>query len=208
MNHNHRRPNSPKFEFWFELGSNYSYLTIHRIEAVMEGTGVDIIWRPFLLGAVFKDQGWSSSPFVLQKAKGEYVKRDMERQAMKYGLPWSWPSQFPRSTLLPMRVATVLQDSEWIRPFCQAVTKANFIQDQEVDSPVPISRILEGIGLPADRVIEDAQSYATKTKLRHQTAEAQAKGIFGAPTFISNGEMFWGDDRLEDAIAWCLDSVT
>lgn len=196
--------NTPELEFWFELGSNYSYLTLHRIETVLEATGIELLWRPFLLGAIFKEQGWATSPFVLQKAKGDYVKRDMERQAKKYGLPWRWPSKFPRPTLLPMRVATLGQDSEWIGPFCRAVASKNFIDDCDVDSTEQIEEILKGLGLQADQILEEAQSDEIKTELRIQTAEAKRKGIFGAPTFVVSSELFWGDDRLEDAIEWIL----
>jgi len=193
---------SNELEFWFELGSNYSYLTLHRIEAALDGTEIQLLWRPFLLGAIFKEQGWATSPFVLQKAKGDYVKRDMERQAEKYGLPWTWPSKFPRSTLLPMRVAILGQDTQWIGPFCRAVSRKNFVDDCEVDSTAEIHRILENLGLPADQLLAEAQSDAVKNRLRVQTAEAKKKGIFGAPTFVVNGDLFWGDDRLEDAIEW------
>jgi len=195
-----------ELEFWFELGSNYSYLTLHRIEALLGGTQIQLSWRPFLLGAIFKEQGWATSPFVLQKAKGDYVKRDMERQAERYGLPWTWPSKFPRSTLLPMRVAILGQHTEWIGPFCRAVSRRNFVDDCEVDSTDEIHRILERLELPADEILAEAQSNAIKNRLRVQTAEAKKKGIFGAPTFVVNGELFWGDDRLEDAVEWCLDS--
>lgn len=196
--------NTPELEFWFELGSNYSYLTLHRIETVLEGTGIELLWRPFLLGAIFKEQGWATSPFVLQKAKGDYVKRDMERQAEKYGLPWRWPSTFPRPTLLPMRVATLGQDSEWISSFCRAVSRKNFVEDCDVESVEQVDGILKSLGLPAEQILEEAQSDAIRTQLRVQTAEAKRKGIFGAPTFVANRELFWGDDRLEDAIEWIL----
>lgn len=203
MRNSKNQRNNAELEFWFELGSNYSYLTLHRIETVLDGTGIQLSWRPFLLGAIFKEQGWASSPFVLQKAKGDYARRDMERQADKYGLPWRWPSTFPRATLLPMRVATLGQDSEWIGPFCRAVAHKNFIDDCEVDSTEQIHRILKELGLPADQILDEAQSDPIKTRLRVQTAEAKKKGVFGAPTFVVDGELFWGDDRLENAIEWC-----
>lgn len=81
-------------EFWFEFGSNYSYLSALRIDALARAAGVEVLWRPFLLGPIFRELGWSSSPFVLQPAKGRYVWRDMEREAAKYDLPWRRPSVF------------------------------------------------------------------------------------------------------------------
>ena len=91
----------PSIEFWFEFGSNYSYLSAMRIEEAAAQCGVVVRWRPFLLGPIFQSFGWSSSPFVLQKAKGAYVWKDMERQCDKYGIPWQMPSVFPRPATLP-----------------------------------------------------------------------------------------------------------
>ncbi|RZA32377.1 MAG: 2-hydroxychromene-2-carboxylate isomerase, partial [Lysobacteraceae bacterium] len=95
----------PPIEFWFEFGSNYSYLSLMRIEALAERAGVPLHWKPFLLGPIFRELGWQSSPFAEQKEKGEYVWRDMARRAAKYGIPFTRPSSFPRRAVLPMRVA-------------------------------------------------------------------------------------------------------
>ncbi len=93
-------------ELWFEFGSSYSYLSVMRIEQLAAGLGVTVQWRPFLLGPIFKSFGWSTSPFVVQTWKTEYVWRDMERECRKYGLAWTRPTAFPRTALLPARVAT------------------------------------------------------------------------------------------------------
>jgi len=88
-------------ELWFEFGSSYSYLSVMRIEQLAAGLGVTVQWRPFLLGPIFKSFGWSTSPFVVQTWKTEYVWRDMERECRKYGLAWTRPTAFPRTALLP-----------------------------------------------------------------------------------------------------------
>jgi hypothetical protein len=104
-------------EFWFELGSNYSYVSVMRIEDLARLHGVDLSWKPFLLGPIFQSFGWDNSPFVLQKEKGAYTWRDMERQCEKYGLPWNRPSRFPRRTVMSTRVA-----EPWIGAYALART--------------------------------------------------------------------------------------
>ena len=188
-------------EFWFEFGSNYSYLSVMRIEALAASKGVPIRWRPFLLGAIFKSFGWTSSPFVLQKAKGEYVWHDMLRQCRKYDLPWVKPSVFPRLSLLSMRVAMVGAEEPWIGDYCKQIMLMNFARDREIDTPEAVSEVLQQLGLPAEDILAKARSEDNKLRLRAQTEEAQARGIFGAPTFFVGSEMFWGDDRLDDALA-------
>ncbi|QEW07890.1 2-hydroxychromene-2-carboxylate isomerase [Nitrincola iocasae] len=192
-------------EFWFDLSSNYSYLSLMRVEDLARGRGIDIQWRPFLLGPVFASLGWNNSPFVVQKAKGAYVKRDMERQCAKYSLPWSWPSEFPRRTLLPMRVAVYGQDQPWLADFCKRIMLLNFAEDQEIDSPEVVGDVLCSMGLPASDIIDASQNEAFKQALRIQTQQAQEKGIFGAPMFVVHRELFWGNDRLEDAINYCAE---
>lgn len=190
-------------DFWFEFASNYSYLSVMRIEAAAAECNVHIRWKPFLLGPIFKSFGWSTSPFVLQKAKGEYVWKDMARQCRKYRLPWARPTAFPRSALLPLRVALVGADQSWMGAYCRYMMLLNFAEDREIDSVEAVADALGRLGLPAQQIITEAQSDANKRKLREQTAAAQAMGIFGAPTFFVRDEMFWGDDRLDDALAMC-----
>jgi 2-hydroxychromene-2-carboxylate isomerase len=190
-----------EIEFWFEFGSNYSYLSVMRIEDAAARRCVKVIWKPFLLGPIFKSFGWDTSPFVLQKEKGEYMWRDMARQCRKYQLPWRRPTTFPRRTLLPMRIALLGAAQPWIGAYCKRIMLLNFAEDREVDSPETVSDVLTHLGLPAAEILGDAQGEANKLGLRDQTATAKAKGIFGAPTFFVHGEMFWGNDRLDDALA-------
>jgi 2-hydroxychromene-2-carboxylate isomerase len=189
-------------EFWFEFGSNYSYLSVMRIEQEASRLGVPVAWRPFLLGPIFRALGMDNSPFVLQKEKGAYVWRDMARQCRKYGLQWVQPTTFPRLGVLPLRVALVGAEQPWVGEFCRQVMMRNFVQDLDINEPEPTQRILSGLGLPAAELVSQAQSESTKLRLREQTDEARARGIFGAPTFFVGQEMFWGNDRLDDALAF------
>lgn len=197
----------PVIEFWFEFGSNYSYLSALRIEALAQQAGVTVLWRPFLLGPIFRELGWSSSPFVLQEAKGRYMWRDMERQAAKYGLPWRRPGAFPRSAVLPMRVAVLAAAAQpWIGEFSRRVMHQNWVQDREIDDAAAVREALSGLVPDPDAVLAAALAPENKLRLRTNTDTAAARGVFGAPTFFVGGEMFWGNDRLEDAMALAADA--
>jgi 2-hydroxychromene-2-carboxylate isomerase len=192
----------PALEFWFEFGSNYSYLSAMRVEGLAREAGVRLVWKPFLLGPIFRELGWESSPFVLQPEKGRYVWRDMQRQAQKYGLAFRQPSEFPRASILPMRVAILGAEQPWMGAFCRNVMRQNWVEDFEINTPESVRQALGGIVPDAESIIAQAQSEANKLKLREQTAEARRRGVFGGPTFFVGDEMFWGNDRLEDAIAF------
>jgi 2-hydroxychromene-2-carboxylate isomerase len=192
---------SPEIEFWFEFGSNYSYLSVMRIEDAARRQGVRIAWKPFLLGPIFRALGLENSPFVLQKEKGVYVQQDMTRLCREYGLsPWVKPSVFPRVGVLPSRIVLLGAQQPWVSAFSRKVMELNFALDQDINDPHQMEPILTGLGLPSSDILEQAQSEPIKTRLHEQTDEARARGIFGAPTFFVGTEMFWGNDRLDDAL--------
>ncbi|MDN0075572.1 2-hydroxychromene-2-carboxylate isomerase [Crenobacter sp. SG2303] len=195
-----------EIEFWFEFASTYSYLSVMRIEDAAARHGVTVIWKPFLLGPIFKSLGWDSSPFLQQKAKGEYMWQDMARQCRKYGLPWTRPTTFPRRALLPLRVALIGADTPWAGEYCRRVMSLNFAADRDIDSPEAVGDVLMQLGLPAAQLIDAAQAEPTKLRLREQTSTALDRGVFGAPTFFVRGEMFWGNDRLDDALTLAAQS--
>ncbi len=193
---------SGALELWFEFASSYSYPAVMRAEAACRRVGVSLAWRPFLLGPIFQRQGWNDSPFNLYPAKGRYMWRDLERLCGKYGLPFRRPSSFPRNGLLAARVA-ILPEAQPRRPeFVRAVFRANFAEDREIGDEATIREILDELDLDAALLLERARAPENKERLRRQTQAAADLGIFGAPTFVSEGELFWGQDRLEDALAW------
>jgi len=187
---------------WFEFGSNYSYLSVMRIEDLAARAGVVLRWQPFLLGPIFRELGWQSSPFAEQKEKGEYVWRDTARRAAKYGLPFVRPSAFPRRALLPLRVALLGREQPWMGEFCRRIMLQNWAHDREIDDADTVLAALGGLVADPGAIVEAAGRDDVKEALRAQTAQARRLGIFGAPTFMVGGEMFWGDDRLEDALAY------
>lgn len=197
----------PRLEFWFEFGSNYSYLSVMRIEALASRAGVRLAWKPFLLAPIFRDLGWSDAPFVVQAEKGRYVWRDIARQARKYGLEMRQPSVFPRSAILPMRVAALGSDQPWIGAFCRSVMRQNFVDDMDINDPANVKLALTGLVAAPDDILAAAQTDGNKLRLREQTAAAKMRGVFGAPTFFVGDEMFWGDDRLDDALAFAAAEI-
>lgn len=199
---------APSLDFWFDLASNYSYLSAMRIDELATRAGVAVRWRPFLLGPIFDALGWDAPPFVAQKEKGEYVMRDMQRQCAKYALPWTPPTEFPRRALLATRVAILAADEPWLPTWCRAVMVRNFGEDREVDSPEAITQMLEARGLDAAAILALATGDENRQRLRERTQVARSLGIFGAPTFFVGEEMFWGNDRLEDAIDEALSTAS
>jgi 2-hydroxychromene-2-carboxylate isomerase len=196
---------SSEIEFWFEYGSNYSYLSVMRIEDAARRCGVRLVWKPFLLGPIFRAMGMETSPFVLQKEKGAHVWRDMVRQCRRYGLGWTQPSTFPRLAVLPARIALVGAEQPWIGAFSREVMVLNFALDQDINQPEQLVPILTKLGLPAADILDRAQAEPIKARLREQTELARAKGIFGAPTFFVGTEMFWGNDRLDEALLFAAE---
>jgi 2-hydroxychromene-2-carboxylate isomerase len=195
---------SADVEFWFEFGSNYSYLSVMRIGDEARQRGLSVAWRPFLLGPIFKAFGWDNSPFVLQKEKGAYVWRDMARLCAKYDLGWTVPSAFPRNGVLAARIALAGEGADWQEAFCREVMLRNFVEDRDISTPESMTEILTGLGLDAAPILAAAQAEPVKARLRALTEEAQTRKIFGAPTFFVGDEMFWGNDRMEDALDWAV----
>lgn len=189
-------------EFWFEFASTYSYPAAMRIEKLAAERGVPVVWRPFLLGPIFAAQGWGDSPFNIYAAKGRYMWRDLERICAALDLPLVKPSAFPRSGLTAARVAVAGANEPWLPAYVRAVYHASFALDRDVSDPAVVSGILDELRLPAAALMQAAVADEVKARLRAQTQTAHERGIFGAPSFLVGEELFWGNDRLEDALAW------
>jgi len=191
-----------RLEFWFEFASTYSYLAASRIVDLATAAGVTLAWKPFLLGPIFRAQGWNDSPFNIYETKGRYMWRDMERSCEKYGLPWRRPTQFPRNGLMAARAACVAAEEAWCPAFVRGVYHANFVDDHDIGDARVVGAILEKLDQSASAWLERAQSGESKERLRQQTDAAMQRGIFGAPSFVVRDQLFWGNDRLEDALGW------
>jgi len=192
----------PVLDFFLELASTYSYPAAMRIGGLAQTAGVTVRWRPFLLGAIFKARGWDNSPFNLYPDKGRYMWRDLERVTGALGLPFQRPDAFPQSSLLPARVAHVALAQGWGEAFCRAVYTAEFGAGRSIADTDVVAELLRGLDVAPEPVLARAQSDEIKAKLRAETEAAQRLGIFGAPSFVIGEELFWGNDRLEAALAW------
>ncbi|MFV0281350.1 MAG: 2-hydroxychromene-2-carboxylate isomerase [Rhodoblastus sp.] len=188
-------------DFWFDFASTYSYPAAMRIEEWASAKNISIRWRPILLGPIFADQGWRDSPFNIYPAKGRYMWRDLERLCSKEGLPFARPDPFPQNSLLPARVAATLETPMRAR-FCKTVFAEQFGQGRSIDGENFLAGVLREIGAPVD-CLARASSAEIKATLKASVEEARAKGVFGAPSFTtSDGELFWGFDRLHAALDW------
>jgi 2-hydroxychromene-2-carboxylate isomerase len=203
LNHRTEATHMRRLEFWYDFGSTYSYLSAMRIEQLAAAADVEIVHRPFLLGPIFKAQGWDTSPFQLYPDKGRYMRRDMERIAAERGIAFHFPSTFPVNSLHAARMALVGEADGWIGRFGHAVFKAQFAERRDIADRAVLAEIASGLGIDSGWLLERSNAPEIKAALRQQTEKAAALRIFGAPTFVtSGGELFWGDDRLEQAIAW------
>jgi 2-hydroxychromene-2-carboxylate isomerase len=193
---------STTIEFWFDFASTYSYPAAMRVEEVARSHGRALQWCPFLLGAIFKEQGWNDSPFNIYPVKGRYMWRDLERLCAGLRLPFRKPSQFPRNGLLAARIACMFQENEWLPEFVRKVFAANFAQDLDIAEPNILLNCLDGLVDDPTTVLAAASGYQAKSRLHRNTKRAIELGIFGAPTFVVRDELFWGNDRLEAALEW------
>jgi 2-hydroxychromene-2-carboxylate isomerase len=194
----------PIIEFWFEFASTYSYLSAMRIESVAEKAGVQVVWRPFLLGPIFGAQGWQTSPFNIYPDKGRHMWRDMERRTRALGLAFVRPDPFPQHSLMAARLTLAGLESGWGEAFAKGVYEVEFAHGLSIAEERVLEGILVKVGADPDTAFERAASPEIKTRLKTQTEEAIARHIFGAPTFMVGEELFWGDDRLEQAVEWAL----
>ncbi len=193
----------PKLDFWYEFASTYSYLTVMRIEALAREAGVALAWRPFLLGPIFQEQGWDTSPFNIYPAKGRHMVRDMERLTAARGLPFKMPHPFPQNGLPAARLAVIGAAEGWGPAFSKAVFAAEFGAGAQIADTQVLAACLKQAGADPAAELPRIEEAGIKALLRVQTEEAKAQGVFGAPSFVcADGELFWGDDRLEQALDW------
>jgi 2-hydroxychromene-2-carboxylate isomerase len=198
---------SATLDFWFDFASTYSYPAIMRIGPLAQAAGVQVRFRPFLLGPIFKAQGWTTSPFNLYPAKGRHMWRDLERLCADLHLPFRQPDPFPQNSLLAARVALAGLAQGWGEELCRAVFRAEFEEGRKIDDTAVMGDILAELQIEPEPVLMAAQSDAIKARLRSETEEAERLGIFGAPSFSTvDGELFWGNDRLEQALRWAKKS--
>ena len=199
-----RNDSMPTLDFWHELGSSYSYPAAMRIEDAAGKAGVEVRWRPFLIGPIFKAQGWPDSPFNFLPVKGRYMIRDLERLCSALHVPFRLPEPFPQNTVTATPPGTDRPRRRMGHRVHEGLLSGGVRRRPRSRRPVraraaslPRSASMPRRHSPAPNLPEN------KLRLRAETETAQQLGIFGAPTFVtSDGELFWGNDRLEQALTW------
>jgi 2-hydroxychromene-2-carboxylate isomerase len=193
--------NYEAIDFWFSIGSTYTYLTVARLHPLETARGVRFHWRPFSVRAIMQEM--DNVPFATKPTKLAYMWRDVERRASLYGLPIKVPAAYPLKEFdLANRVAILGQMEGWCADYVRATYRRWFVEGKEAGGEPNLSESLVEIGQEPSRVIPTARSDLVSQAYAAATDEARRLKVFGAPTFLSRGEVFWGDDRLEDAIAW------
>jgi 2-hydroxychromene-2-carboxylate isomerase len=197
--------NEPTIEFWYDFASPYCYLAASRLERLAAGKPLRLAWRPFLLGPIFKQRSHDPSPFQNPSlVERRYRWRDVQRLCAAEGLPLRLPTTYPRNGLLAARAALIALDEGWGPAFSRAVYHANFAEDRDIAAADVIAGIVAACGGDGAAVLAQAATASNKERLIRLGDEAMARGIFGAPSFLIGGEVFWGNDRLDQAVAWAV----
>ncbi|WP_306005888.1 2-hydroxychromene-2-carboxylate isomerase [Aquicoccus porphyridii] len=193
-----------KIDFWYSIGSTYSYLTVMRIDRVAQDHGLDVTWKPFDVRTIMMEYG--NSPFIGKPVKAAHMWRDIARRAPRYGLSPSLPAPYPLNDLaLPNAIALLGMDEGWGVEFTRAAYRRWFEEGLLPDEGAGLRDSLREAGQNPDTTIERAQSPEQAKRLADQTRQARDLGVFGSPSFVVAGELFWGDDRLADAVQWARD---
>ena len=196
----------PRLDFWYDFASTYSYPAAMRVADVAESAGVTLHWRPFLLGPIFAAQGWNTSPFSLYPSKGRYMWRDTARRGRRQGITLVKPDNFPQNSLTAARLALAGRDGGWTPTFSKALFRAQFCDGRNIAEEAVLSAALKEAGSEPNVALPLSRSEEVKGRLRAEIEYAKSIGIFGAPFFVTgDNELFWGDDRLEDALGWARD---
>lgn len=189
-------------DFWIEYGSTYTYLTVARIGKLAARAGVDVRWQPFFLMPIMAELGMTQGPFLPYPTKTAYMWRDIERRAAKHGTSYSRPSTYPVNSLVTARVACLAAQEGWCQVFTEKVFELHWTKNVLIGSDDNLRAALEYAGQEPMALLSRAQSQPVKDELKLQTARAKSLGVFGAPSFTVGQELFWGDDRLEEAVDW------
>lgn len=189
-------------EFFFEFSSPYGYIASQLADDLGKRTGREVIWRPFLLGPVFKATG--QAPLVEIPMKGEYSRRDFVRSARFHGVPFAMPAKFPIGTVAALRAFYWATDRDPVRAreLAKALYKAFFAEGRDISTPETVVEIARGVGFDADELTAALGDPALKERARKEVDAAMARGVFGSPFFIVDGEPFWGCDRIPMLEAW------
>lgn len=188
--------------FYFDFSSPYGYLAAQAVDAVGARQGREVDWRPFLLGVLFKSTG--QQPLLSIPLKGDYARHDLARSARLMGVPFQVPSPFPFMSVAACRAYYWLSDRDkaQAKALAKAVFHAAFGEGRDMSGAEAVVGVAEGLGVPRADLTAALQDQAVKDRLRAEVEAGAAKGVFGSPYFIADGEPFWGHDRLGEVEQW------
>ena len=190
----------PQIDFFYFFGSGYAYLSAMRIDEAAEEAGVDVRWRPFSVRALMKENNIGLRD---QPGKMRYIWRDIERRAAWHGIPFVKPPIWPTDPdELANRAAIVAFAEGWGHDYTLASLRSWYLEGLPLGEPEALKQVLSALGRDDAEVEAKANSDQTRAAYAAETDVARKLGIFGSPAFVANGEVFWGDDRLEEALAW------
>jgi len=188
-------------DFYFFIGSTYSYLSVARAAKAAADAGIALRWKPFSVRMLMREQ--NNSPFIGKPAKLKYMWRDIERRAERLGIPFAGAPPYPIDPdERANHVATLASMEGWCEDFVRAAYVTWFLKKLDPGVPENLRVILDDLGRNAKACMTRAENAPVVDLYKERTDAARAFGIFGSPSYVAGHEVFWGDDRLEDALAW------
>ena len=189
-------------DFYFDFSSPYGYFAGSRIDALAAKHGRGVIWRPILLGVVFKITGQQPLPTI--PLKGSYAQHDLARSARLFGVPYKMPSRFPVSGTAPSRAFYWVgdQDPALAKKLAQALYHAYFAEDRDISNPEVTANVAAKLGIDRDQLLQALNDPAVKERLKTEVDAAIERGVFGSPFIVVDEEPFWGSDRLDQVERW------
>lgn len=189
-------------DFYFDFSSPYGYFAATKIDDIAAKHGRTVVWRPILLGALFKITGQQPLPTI--PLKGSYAKHDLARCARLFGVPFKLPSKFPVAGQAPSRAFYWVGDKDQAlaKTLAQALYRAYFAEDRDISSPEVTANVAAKLGINRDELVQALDDPAVKERLKSEVDAAIERGVFGSPYIIVDGEPFWGSDRLEQVEKW------
>ena len=190
-------------DFWFSIGSTYTYLSVSRVDSISKSENVIFNWIPFSVRKIMMEM--DNIPFTppSKKIKSDYMWRDIERRAQFYGLSPKLPAPYPLAQFdLANKIAILGMNEGWGINYVKNTYQRWFEERKEPATEPNLSEIMEDMNLNKDEVLKKVSSPEIEAIYQKNTSNAFQSGVFGSPTFIYEGEVFWGDDRLEDCIKW------
>jgi len=184
-----------RLEFFFDFGSPTTYLAHTQMPRIAKETGAEVLYRPMLLGGVFKATGNQSPAFI--PAKSKWMGGDLKAFAQRYGVPFKHNPNFPINTMMLMSGAVAMQRDGKLGPYVDAIFHAMWVEPQNMNDPQVVGAVLAKAGYDPKQMLAAIEDQGVKDTLRANTEEAVQRGVFGAPTFFVGDKMFFGQDRLD-----------